>query len=379
MSERIDSNWTPVGTLPNHLTLRSSRLKYFFSFFLSLLFVAVAIWAFNGGVNEWWVWVTLILFGSGALLSLIMLFNPSTLHLTRKGFEQTHLFKSKSFEWQDVSEFNVMSVRTGNFSNQSFVTFSRLDDEGNVIADISTKLLGGSASLANTFGMNPKALAILLNKFRDRTLTEGPNAPAPISSSFSGDVNSPDDSWQPVNDGGVLVYTPGDEKAPWVKWGLSTVLLATIATGALWLVSQTIVTDDIPTDRPRVELPTSNGDETEEAETPKSSDEEAWVRALEKDTLGGYREYLQQFPNGKFEEDAQEQIDAYDNKAWETAENRQTIAGYEDYLEAWPEGRHASKARERIAEMKARAEAITKDAKERAAQEAAGWDRAARE
>jgi len=78
----------------------------------------------------------------------------------------------------------------------------------------------------------------------------------------------------------------------------------------------------------------------EEPKTPvvkKSSDDEAWVKALEKDTLEGYREYLTLFPDGKHKEDAQAEIDKYDNKAWATAEQRQTLAGYEDYLESWPE------------------------------------------
>ena len=55
------------------------------------------------------------------------------------------------------------------------------------------------------------------------------------------------------------------------------------------------------------------------------------------------------------------------------------MAGYEDYLEAWPEGLHASKARERIAEIKAKAEAIAKDAAERAALDKTHWETAARE
>jgi len=109
------------------------------------------------------------------------------------------------------------------------------------------------------------------------------------------------------------------------------------------------------------------------------ADDAAWVKALEKDSLEGYREYLEAFPKGKHAEAAQSEIDAYDNRAWASAEQRNTLAGYEDYLEAWPEGIHASKARERIAEIKARAEARAKDAAERAALDKTHWETAARE
>ena len=170
-------------------------------------------------------------------------------------------------------------------------------------------------------------------------------------------------------------YTIKKERAPWGRWLLSLFLLGLIIAGAIWLASKVIVPDNIPSKR--VDLPKSEA--PAEPVVKKSADDEAWVRALEKDTLAGYREYLEAFPEGRHKDEAQAQIDAYDNKAWARAEQRNTIAGYEDYLAAWPEGLHASKAQERINEMKARAEAIRKDAAERAAAERADWENAARE
>ena len=136
------------------------------------------------------------------------------------------------------------------------------------------------------------------------------------------------------------------ERAPIGRWLLSALLLLSIIAGAIWLASKVVVPDNVP--KGKIDLPTAEKTEENKAEpVKKSSDEEAWIRALEKDTLEGYREYLTLFPDGKFKEDAQKEINAYDNKAWATAEQRQTLAGYEDYLEAWPEGLHASKAREK--------------------------------
>ena len=168
------------------------------------------------------------------------------------------------------------------------------------------------------------------------------------------------------------------ERAPIGRWIVSMVLLLVIIAGAIWLASKVVVPDTVP--KGKIDLPSAEKtDENKPAPVKKSSDEEAWIRALEKDTLEGYREYLTLFPDGKFKDDAQKEINAYDNKAWATAEQRNTLAGYEDYLEAWPEGLHASKARERIAEIKAKAEAIAKDAAERAALDKTHWETAARE
>jgi len=182
--------------------------------------------------------------------------------------------------------------------------------------------------------------------------------------------------WQPPTEDDLNGYDLRNERAPWARWIVGGLALALIAFGAVWLVTQVVVPDRVPT-APQINLPTAEKP-ADEVKPKKSDDEEAWVRALEKDTLEGYREYLALFPEGKYKDDAQAEIDAYDNKAWATAESRQTIAGYEDYLESWPEGLHASKARERITEMKAAAEAIAKDAAERAAQEKADWETAAR-
>lgn len=179
--------------------------------------------------------------------------------------------------------------------------------------------------------------------------------------------------WAPPSGAGHAISS---ERAPWARWALAGALILAILLGAVWLTSKVIVPDNAPT-QPVLELPVSST--PDDTQPTRTDDDEAWVQALEKDTLEGYREYLTLFPEGKHKEKAQEQINAYDNRAWDTAEQRQTLSGYEDYLEAWPEGLHASKAREKIAEIKARAEAIAKDAAERAAQDTADWDAAALE
>jgi formylglycine-generating enzyme required for sulfatase activity len=165
-----------------------------------------------------------------------------------------------------------------------------------------------------------------------------------------------------------------DERAPLGKWFVGFLALLLVAIGAIWLASKVVIADDVPTIERAEKADTPD---PEKPQAPKSADDEAWVKALETDTLEGYRAYLAAFPNGRHVEDAQRLINEFDDKAWAVAEERYTIAGYEDYLEAWPEGLHANEARERIAAIKAEEEARRKNAEEAARQEAAAWKSAA--
>jgi len=142
--------------------------------------------------------------------------------------------------------------------------------------------------------------------------------------------------------------------------------------GAIWLASKVVIADDVPTIE-RAEKPPKK----DAPQAPKSEDDLAWVKALEIDTVEGYRAYIADFPNGRHVEDAQRLIDEFDEEAWKLADERDTIAGYEDYLESWPEGLHATEAKERIAQKKAEEEARRKNAEEAARQEAAAWQAAA--
>ena len=86
-------------------------------------------------------------------------------------------------------------------------------------------------------------------------------------------------------------FTIREERAPWGRWLLGLIVLGIVIAGALWLASKVVV----PRDLPVAEKPTEEPEDTK----PKiGADDAAWVKALEKDTLEGYREYLTAFPNG---------------------------------------------------------------------------------
>lgn len=189
------------------------------------------------------------------------------------------------------------------------------------------------------------------------------------------DVNTPPDNDKLTEDGWKAPHERAEfavreERAPFGRWLVGIIILGLVIAGALWLATKVVVPRDVPFQPPKPRV-------SQDEKPAIGADDAAWVAALEKDTLEGYREYLDAFPDGKHADDAQAEIDAYDNRDWATAEQRNTISGYEDYLAAWENGLHASKARERIAEMKAAADAANKDAAERAAREARDWQTAA--
>lgn len=169
------------------------------------------------------------------------------------------------------------------------------------------------------------------------------------------------------------------ERAPWGRWVAATLALVLVGGGGLWLASKVVVPRDLPIENTEAGDTEPEEEVIEETDEQPLTDDEAWVHALEKDTLEGYREYLELFPDGDHAEDAQTEINTYDERDWQATLQRNTLAAFEDYLENWPEGLHAEEAHARIAEIKAAAEARAKDAAERAAAEAGDWEDAARE
>ena len=293
-------------------------------------------------------------------------FKPFRLNLSAQGFIIGRRFSEQYYEWDAVSPF---FIKNPNFIGRYF---------GNSTKVAFKDLRNGQAKvikIPDDFGMNLEDLGGILERVRQSTTTSeiiNENANSPIELQKSTDSwNPPNDNWQPVDDrnSGFAVR---EERAPILKYTVGILALLLVGGGAIWLASKVVIADEVPTIE-RAEKPA----EDEKPQAPKSADDEAWVKALETDTVEGYRAYLAAFPNGRHKEDAQRLINEFDEEAWKLADERNTIAGYEDYLESWPEGLHVTEARERIARIKAEEEARRKNAQEAARQEAAAWKAAA--
>ncbi|MFT7562371.1 MAG: sulfatase activating formylglycine-generating enzyme [Bacteroidia bacterium] len=76
-----------------------------------------------------------------------------------------------------------------------------------------------------------------------------------------------------------------------------------------------------------------------------------WEAALDADTVLGYRQFMQDFPESIYREQAQLQLDILDDRAWQMLSGEDTRPAYEDYLEEFPSGRHSAEALVRIDEI----------------------------
>jgi len=84
------------------------------------------------------------------------------------------------------------------------------------------------------------------------------------------------------------------ERAPWGRYLAATLALILVGGGALWLASKVVIPKDLPVEEQVDDSTSEDTEEITEDETDKPlTDDEAWVRALEQDTLEGYREYLE--------------------------------------------------------------------------------------
>ena len=367
-----NSDWAPVGELQNRVELKTSSKVMLGLLALAAIIIAFGVYVIlndDGGTvrirrvgrfSEWLGGRLLVSIGvAAALSSLFFILKPNRFTLNRDGFDYTGLRGSGSERWTELSEFALREHQIDRKNNTYTVVYSKLDAQGNP-TDLQ--------AIKETYGMKHDAFLKLLNDFRDRAVEASGN-PDLAKASLT-NTSDTTDSWTP----GVLddddSYKVAQERAPWLKWGLGGLLLSMVAAGAIYLGSIWFF-DNAP--ETKIEFPTGTASSVDDPnnpkEPPKSADDLAWVEALEKDTLQGYKNYIEAFPEGRYVDKAQAEIDVYDDEAWATAQERNTIIGYEDYLAEWPEGKYAPKAQEIIDQMKKAIEAQKKDAAERAERE----------
>ncbi|MDX1939067.1 MAG: SUMF1/EgtB/PvdO family nonheme iron enzyme [Saprospiraceae bacterium] len=74
-------------------------------------------------------------------------------------------------------------------------------------------------------------------------------------------------------------------------------------------------------------------------------EETLWQKAKALDTAAAYDDYLDEYPNGRYAEDAHELLDASaDREAWEYAKRLGTLPAIREYLRRYPQGRYKAEA-----------------------------------
>ncbi len=120
----------------------------------------------------------------------------------------------------------------------------------------------------------------------------------------------------------------------------------------------------------------------------RAADKSAWSRAQKADSDSAYNEYLTNYPDGDFVDDARVRREDLqrEGSAWEQASELDSVEGYRRYLTSFSAGRHRDEAEARLAailaEQKAlalaEAEALRQEQIEKAEKqkEQDSWDRA---
>lgn len=84
----------------------------------------------------------------------------------------------------------------------------------------------------------------------------------------------------------------------------------------------------------------------------READEAYWRQTGARGTVAGLAEYLEEFPDGIYANEARAALDAAegaDRDAWNLAERKNTASGYRGYLEDFPAGLFAQEANDRLA------------------------------
>ncbi|MEF2074849.1 hypothetical protein [Consotaella aegiceratis] len=154
---------TLLARYPGPLVLRASVKK--------LLFVA-AVSSVFGGVMLWMVlheappmaiqimlWPGVVLFLGGAPILILLAIQGSTLHLDATGLMTRQMGRSRRWNWHALSGFTVAAVKG---SVQRLVVFDDANLGTTRFAALNRRLTGRNASLPDSYGLDPDALAALL-------------------------------------------------------------------------------------------------------------------------------------------------------------------------------------------------------------------------
>ncbi|MEY4696835.1 MAG: hypothetical protein RIT14_1263 [Pseudomonadota bacterium] len=97
------------------------------------------------------------------------------------------------------------------------------------------------------------------------------------------------------------------------------------------------------------------------------ADRDFWQQTGAEGDEAGLRAYLQRYPDGifaevaterlaRFEAAARDQAETADSAAWDLARRDESLAGYQDYLDAFPDGAFADEAKARMAILRSAAD-----------------------
>jgi hypothetical protein len=119
-----------------------------------------------------WGWPGLIFFGLCTIIAAVMLLpGAASLELDRDGFQTTSLFRRRQTRWQDVSEFEPVSIPP---AMQKMVAYDDVKVAGRAVARFNIALASRNAGLPDTYGLSAAELAHVMTQWRERALAPPP-------------------------------------------------------------------------------------------------------------------------------------------------------------------------------------------------------------
>ena len=84
----------------------------------------------------------------------------------------------------------------------------------------------------------------------------------------------------------------------------------------------------------------------------REREDAAWANAQFSDSEVSYTQYLESYPEGRYNSAAQNRITELEDAAWANAQGVDSVASYAQYLDRYPEGRYSSAAQSRSSELR---------------------------
>jgi hypothetical protein len=149
-------------------TLKPSRRRWSLLLVAFVVFTALGIGMIVEG--EVWGWVAAVFFGPGIPLSILVLIGRiNGLRLTPDGFAIQSL-RTSTIPWDDVEQFGTFDTQGGTFVGFTFASSYEGAQLGRALArELTASPYEGA--LPDTYGMEPEALAALMDEWRSRYAT----------------------------------------------------------------------------------------------------------------------------------------------------------------------------------------------------------------
>ena len=108
---------------PTKAVLRATKKKAIVIFLINLTFVSGLTWAMLGNDPDWEIWACFVFFFVCLCTSIYTLLKTDRLVLTHEGFTNTYLGITRTFRWEEVSEFLPIKIQPGLVSSVNQVIF----------------------------------------------------------------------------------------------------------------------------------------------------------------------------------------------------------------------------------------------------------------